>query len=243
MNTILFIVSAGCSVALHAIGFKYECPWCQCVGAIFDSVLAGVIVAALTEFWRQKKEAKKVALARDAYFADLRGELRKTLANVIWFDSCLGDPSFNWKLNPKEYWDMQYAMAIWKTHPAFSLDSAQTVAKLDAIKTGHSPAALQKMSPQQTQKIATMYRIIVAGSDRLIELMRGVERDRIQLAKNEMMPYGQNRDVVQSIKLALELFLNLHGTNYGVAIDQILALLDKLGDVELKQKGIRAWLN
>ena len=245
LYVILFLFSAGLSVILHLCGGDDKTwSWCHYAGAIFDGVIAGVIVAYLTGRCQQMNDQRKARRRRDAYLADFRKELTRTLASIVWFDSCLGDPNFNWSLKPETYWDLKYAMAIWATHPAFNLDYKQARGKLETIKNKHSPSGLQNLKPQDVQKVVVMYRIIFAGSMRLIELMRGLERDRVVLATSDMMSYEQNQDIVQRVKLALEFFLNQNNlANYGAGIDQIVDLLNLVGDQEFRRSGLRAWLN
>ena len=210
---------------------------------IIQSILATVVFAYLMELYNGRLMKSRAAKYRETYFAELREELGRTLGRTFWFESCLGDVTFDWNRAESYYWELDFAKAIWEKHPAFQLSYNEIQERIKRISQCYSPSRLSQLSPTEIQNVAKMFRVVLAQSKRLIELTKQIEAQRIELAVNDLMSFDINVQVVKDIKIGLSLYLNRQGTNYGAAIECLFRALSAIDDSQLKQKGIRCWLD
>lgn len=210
--------------------------WVSNISAIGDSGICAIIIAYIIDGWQKRERDKKVVSLLSPY----TNELVCVLERILWLDRYLEDDHFDWSLKPIEYWRLDFTLKVGDKVFLEQIKGSDTGKLLKEIVAKYNYDSIQKMPRKVRNRVEKMFKIVAAGSPKLVALQNELMHNRMLLCNDGILTVSKCNYIRNELGLIYKSMLNENGAvkNYGVIVNSIISTLDALGNNPIPKHGI-----
>lgn len=210
--------------------------WVSNISAIGDSGICAIIIAYIIDGWQKRERDKKVVSLLSPY----TNELVCVLERILWLDQHLEDDDFDWSLKPIEYWRLEFTLKVGDKVFLEPINGSKVSEYIKGVIAKYNDDSIQKMPRRVRNRVNKLFKIVAAGSPKLLALQNELLHNRIMLCNGGILTVSKCNQIQEELQLIYKSMLNERGVvkNYGVIVNSIISTLDALGNNPIPKHGI-----